>query len=403
MKIPAGLKDRIESSALSPDEIPTLSSAKVIIEKGFDEKSLIASRIGEDKARNEMTHVFFTATMRCNCACSYCFVDQPADDEPQDFRWLAPFVEKLLADNGSRALLLDFFGGEPFLKWKEAKAAMDELIGFGSAKDIAIKFRFYTNGTVIPDDALRYLAANNKNIEDLQITVDGPEKIHDQRRPLKIKDSAYRSIINNIGKLHANGAPVKIRVNIDNENIDAMPTLLDELQKHPWHRDIPIFFYCVQDLGEGCRGYEPILDQAKISEELPKLWRLAIERGFKISLKPSVKFIYCSSFNANSLVVDFSGKLYKCAILQDQAHAFGKVSSGGEIEISDKSALDNWMARSSLDIPACRDCKFMPGCASGCGGSAVNRFGTHNTNNCAGNQKLFIERLKLYVEQKYSI
>lgn len=388
---------------LSMEVIDLLVKSKILIDKDFNERKYIEEKIKESKKNNKKTHVFFTTTLACNCSCLYCFESKNIKNESTDFSWVAPFVKKFTLKNKSKSLLLDFFGGEPMLKWDKLSEIINELEKFGNEKRIETLFRFYTNGTILNSKMLAFFIEKRGNIKDFQITIDGPQKIHDKRRPLKIRGSAYNEIIKNIGLLHKNKMPVRLRINVDNVNVKAIPRLLKELKEYEWHKSIPIYFYCVQNLGESCRGYKAFFNDDQSSKELENLWRLALKQGFKINLKPNIKFIYCSSFNENSIVVDYQKKLYKCAVLQSPEHVIGVIKDDGDIDIIDKKKKNKWTERSSLKIEACQKCKLLPTCASGCGGSAYNKFGTQNINNCSGNKKLLFEKLRLYVKEKYEI
>lgn len=387
--------------SLTPEQTNTLKSLGVIIDKDLEEKDYIAEKIKESKVLADRTHIFFTTTLACNCNCAYCFEGKNVKEEKSSYDWFVEFAKKALIKNNSDELLLDFFGGEPMLKWNKLIEIMEELIRFGKKEKKRILFRFYTNGTILNNKILSFLSEQKKYIKDLQITIDGPKEIHDKRRPLKIKRSAFDEIIKNINLLYKNNVPVKIRINVDKENVSETPKLLQDLKKYIWYRCIPIYFYRVQNLGETCSGYRSFLNDPQAGVEFKKLWTLALEQGFNITTKPNIKFVYCSSFNENSYVVDYKRNLYKCAILQSQKHAIGKITERGFVKITNEKELKNWMKRDSLKIPICKDCKFMPTCASGCGGSAYNKFGTHHINNCSGNKKIFIDNLELYIKKKY--
>jgi len=383
--------------------LPQLQKARVVSEKRFDETKYIADKIKASREDNALAHIFFIATLACNCKCTYCFENKDVGGKAaeNDFKWLEDFSKKFLIASGSSKLLVDFFGGEPLLLWTKIKKAMVELVKLEKSENKNVSFRFYTNGTILNDEMLQFFSKHKKNIKDLQITLDGPKVVHDKRRPLKIGGSSFDTITKNIGLLYGKKIPVQLRVNIDNDNLASIPKLLKELKKYRWHTAIPLSFYPVQSLGESCRGYAHFFAADDLSAALTKLWKAAAREGFKINLKPYIKFIYCSSFNKNSIVIDYQKKAYKCAILHQENHAIGKVSASGGLKITDKKLLDQWIGRSSLSILGCKVCKFLPTCASGCGGSVFNKFGTWNINNCSGNKQIFKERLKLYIKNKY--
>jgi len=390
---------------ISDKLLPKLQKTKIILEKKFDEQKYIAEKIIESKEDNRVAHIFFITTLACNCKCAYCFEDKEGNSKSAtgDFEWFESFSKKFFKKSRSLNLLVDFFGGEPLLLWPKIKKVMIELVRLEKSQNKKISFRFYTNGTILNDEMLRFFKLHKRNIKDLQITLDGPKRVHDQRRPLKTGESSFDAITKNIGLLHENRIPVQLRVNIDNDNVSSIPSLLKDLKKNQWHKIIPISFYPVQSLGESCRGYSHFFAAADVSAALTKVWAIAVKEGYKINLQPFIKFIYCSAFNKNSIVIDYQKKAYKCAILHQQNHTIGEITSNGDLKITDKKKLNQWLCRDSLSISGCKKCKLLPTCASGCGGSAFNKFGTWNINNCSGNKQIFMERLKIYIEQKYPL
>ena len=55
----------------------------------------------------------------------------------------------------------------------------------------------------------------------LQITVDGPEAVHDSRRYLAGGQGSYRRIMENIEKALAIGVSIHLRVNVNRSNLDS--------------------------------------------------------------------------------------------------------------------------------------------------------------------------------------
>ena len=67
-------------------------------------------------------------------------------------------------------------------------------------------------------------------IKTAQVTIDGPEEIHNRTRFLKNGEGTYRRIINNLLQANEN-LEVVIRVNIQKENIKYVPEFVDSLKQ----------------------------------------------------------------------------------------------------------------------------------------------------------------------------
>jgi len=393
--------------SLKSGEIRSLLNLKVLHKKKFNETDYIKNKIEESKNKNLKTHILLTTTLACNCACQYCFegkVKPSSSGSINDFDKIIKFIKKTVLKNKSKQIQIDFFGGEPLLRIDVVEKVIKDISIFGTKNKIGAYYRFYTNGTIMSKRVLNILKSNKKNMKDFQITIDGPQKIHDSRRPLKGRGNAssFNLLIKSIKVLVDNRLPVKIRMNIDRENAPFLRGFLRKISKYRWSKSVSFYLYSVKEMADNCAKNQNILDDLDYSSIEIELWREMTKSGLRVPLKPRVKFIYCSAFNKNAYVIDYLGDVYKCAVLQQNPHfKIGYINNKGNLKLINERLFKKWLGRSSLNIKVCKNCKFMPTCASGCAGSAYFKYGSFDVNNCAGNKKLFTEKLKLYIENKY--
>lgn len=91
------------------------------------------------------------------------------------------YVEKALdasKSSGVRNVMIQFFGGEPFLNWKTISAVL-ERFGNGSQDQIGIEYSTVTNGSLITEEIAEVLARHHVAV---CVSVDSPNS---PNRPLK--------------------------------------------------------------------------------------------------------------------------------------------------------------------------------------------------------------------------
>lgn len=82
---------------------------------------------------------------------------------------------------------------------------------------------------------LDILRPHRDNIS-FSITIDGVKEVHDRRRITVSGKGTFDRISDNVDLLLAEGFRAGIRMNLDNENVDAVPDFLEYVTKRSWHR-----------------------------------------------------------------------------------------------------------------------------------------------------------------------
>jgi uncharacterized protein len=135
-------------------------------------------------------------TERCNMACSYCYVRRR---ERQDLPDCSPevcerFVDFALREAGDR-LKITFFGGEPLLR----PDLIRHTVSYAKAAAVAcgkeIGFHLVTNGTLLDDATGDYIAEEGMGLE---ISLDGPEEVHDSNRVFTDGAPTFRVVYGNL-------------------------------------------------------------------------------------------------------------------------------------------------------------------------------------------------------------
>jgi uncharacterized protein len=182
----------------------------------------------------------FNPTYMCNFACPYCFESTEMHTTkqvmtPAQVELCFTAMERIIEmrakgrDVSGSKKGLELFGGEPFLPI--ARPAVERILALAREKGYSVEA--ISNGYSL--DKSRDLIAEYKSVFDhFQITLDGPQEIHDRRRKLLGGGKTFARILSNIEMLMDLDIKVAVRMNIDRENIDAVPTVLQDFAAKGW-------------------------------------------------------------------------------------------------------------------------------------------------------------------------
>lgn len=369
-------------AAFSAAQLQLLVDQGMVVADDFDERAIYKLRRAQAQFDGTKTHIFLTLTRACNCKCGYCFQSAKSKKgilSPETARDVRHFAQNMVEANRSRELQIDFFGGEPLLCLKLLKSECLEYETYAAEKGLKLSYRFYTNGTLLTEDTVEWL--KQRPIKDMQITLDGPEEIHNSLRPLaKRGANSFQQTIDGLKRLRASGIPFVIRINFDRTNKLYIDQLLDVLVSNGLSGSA-VAFFPIQNMTEASCGYHTACTDAEIREILPALWKSADAKGFYFSDIPAIGSLYCTASTVSSAVIDMHGDVYKCALLQEDAKfKVGKISDDGFS--GPTGEYYNWMKRDPLSWRKCADCILLPMCGGGCGGAGQQKNGSYHEPNC---------------------
>lgn len=273
---------------------------------------------------------------------------------------LINFVERNLKQ--SKTLYITWFGGEPLMEKKLISRITERFIKICEEKNVRYFAGIVTNGYLFDDNIEQFFISNK--ISKVQITIDGTKKVHDNKRKLKDGRGTYDKIYNNLLKLR-NIPDVSIRINIDKNNLENIPELIDELGRLPYKDNISPYFAKIAPYTSACENIKNTCIATNVySLEEIKLYKLLSKNGFSIPRYPVGKAMFCGANNVNFYVIEPNGRIQKCwdAVGIDEL-SIGSIFEDN-IEITSKKA--KWIDWNPLKIKKCRECKVLPICFGGC-------------------------------------
>ncbi len=136
----------------------------------------------------------------CNLACKYCFASQGdyggVKRELMSFDVAKRAVDFLIQMSGPRQHCeIDFFGGEPLMKWNVVKQTVEYVESIQEAHNKIFKLTLTANGMLLTQDKIDYLNEHNLS---LVLSLDGRETVHNSMRPSAGGTDTYQTVAKNL-------------------------------------------------------------------------------------------------------------------------------------------------------------------------------------------------------------
>jgi len=292
-------------------------------------------------------------TTNCNARCFYCYEHgvkhENMTDETADR--LVDFIE---SHHGEKEVRITWFGGEPLVGIRQ----IDRICKALKDKSIDFKSRMISNGYLFDKETVERIK-NDWHITDIQITLDGTEKVYNEVKAyINPCENPYQRVLQNIEHLIDNGIKVNIRLNLGFHNAEDLVSLADELIERFKGRD-NLYAY-VAMLYDDCGSNPFSLSEEEIAR-LHEMWKplsakvsvLGV-RSMKITL-PQLTAVQCMADGDDCVLITPSGKIGKCEhYIKDRF--VGDIENG----ITDTAELKSYRERKVY--PHCKDCVLYPSC-----------------------------------------
>jgi uncharacterized protein len=357
-----------------------------------------------DGRETDELQLFYVPSYACNFNCSYCYqksYETPKDAEQETV--LAAFFAYIDRQFAGRKKYVTLFGGEPLLPNAVSRRIVQQLV-VGTAErglDLAV----VTNGYHLAN-YVELLAQGR--IREIQVTLDGPQSIHDGRRHLMSGGPTFDAVVAGVDAALSRNLAVNLRTVIDRDNLPAYVELSRFAIERGW-TDNPKFKTQIgrnYELHECQAGRDRLYSRIELHQEL---YRLATEHpeilrfhrpAFSVARYlndkgklPSPLFDACPG-TKTEWAFDYTGHIYSCTATVGKAEeSLGTFYPKLQL---DADKVDCWTERDVLSIPRCKTCELQLACGGGCGSVAKNQSGTVNAPDCRPVKELLSLGLGLY-------
>jgi uncharacterized protein len=377
----------------SPEVYRALLDRGYLHRSAAAEKAQLAELYARFSAYSRPTMFVICPTYACNLRCGYCFEGNLPQEQPAVLsrdQVDAAFAAISRLASGDAAIQL--FGGEPFLP------ANRDIVGYiiENAAARGLRVSAVTNGVHL-DRFIPLLTGHREHLIDFQVTVDGPAAIHDIRRPTAGGQGSFNDIVQSVDQALMNGLYIRLRVNVDRQNIEYLVELADFIKDKDWDKQknfgallSPVDDHSgrelVNRLSEDQLARKWLKLKGKhdqLSIFRPDLFRnleyIMTTLGGNISFP---RFQYCESNNLSCYTFGTDNHIYLCAeAIGDRRTAVGTYYPRFDLR---QSEIDKWNGRSILTIEKCLDCPVATFCGGGCAYAAICINGSIDRPHCNG-------------------
>ncbi|MGN6713635.1 radical SAM protein [Anaerocolumna jejuensis] len=301
-------------------------------------------------------------TMNCNFRCIYCYEKDSIQNMNMDNNVQKAIINFIRERAQTVASLnITWYGGEPLMAFDVIENLTQSILEICKENNVTYNASIITNGYLLTEEVVKKFSSFG--ITDVQITLDGPEAIHDTRRVLSNGKGTFKKIMANLKKA-VEYTNVNIRVNIDNENVESTESeLFTMFEENDLVGKVRICFGYVDSINN---AYEP--DKCLNMENYSKKHlEFLLKNGLNImELYPHPLDNYCGADSISAYVIGANGNLYKC--WSDIGIDDKKVGNilNGEQNVLHSCKVKEYLLYSPMVDSDCKDCEILPLCKGGC-------------------------------------
>lgn len=351
-----------DSSSIKNESARDFIQRNFLVECDVDESKLLSDKLEAMRVNTDIVSLTILTTMDCNLKCRYCYQEgirnttyMTEETAENTFR----FFVRLVEDNKPSKIRLHFYGGEPLLNFRIIQEIVPRAKAYSNGHSADFRVYATTNGTLLDNVMVSQLKA--LGFSYLQITVDGPQVVHDSRRPTIKDEGTFKVIMDNITNA-ADKVRINLRINIDKQNIDSVDELLNDIVARGLKDKVVIN---LELLGpafteiEHCSRYM-LNDDAEKSLIGPLYEKISHYGLSTFGIMPVEGA--CEHYAVNSLAVAPDGGIFMCqGFAGYDKYRIGNVNANPTINHEKRSEfmkLSPWKN--------CMNCPYVPICRGGC-------------------------------------
>ncbi|KAF0206651.1 MAG: hypothetical protein FD172_3910 [Methylocystaceae bacterium] len=330
------------------------------------------TQFSSSKADRDTLKITLAPTMACNLRCSYCFQQDFAPSrnmKAEVQNGVIEFVRRKAA--GSRRLVVQWFGGEPLLRYEQIVSMTEAFQKICAERDMIYEAEMLTNGTLLTPEIID--SFRRLSLRAIQIPMDGDIATYARRKgaTLKRAEDFHQFLLGHMPQLVAAVGSVKIRINVDRDNADAGKDVVRMFNTHGCcdpRIDFRLGFLNTRDGIIECIPHDCLSDAEFAAAEADFRQFLARE-GFRVYDEPFRRKFPCAAPLERNFTIDPSGRIGKCvpAIGSDES-VFSRIYPENiERTIAETSQADAPYADyDPFESEMCRKCALLPVCLGSC-------------------------------------
>lgn len=353
--------EKIDKFNLGKEELELLCAKKVFVENDDFELNRIKFETHAARANTKSLNLTIVPTYYCNFNCTYCY-----EKDRKNISWnngtkeaIIDFIEK----NKPKVLNITWYGGEPLLKIREIKSFIKQI----ELLKLKTNYSIITNGYLLNKENIAIL--KDCKINDIQVTIDGLEEMHNKKRPLLNGDETFKKIISNLQLLNTDypSVTLMVRVNTDMQSKESFPKLYHYLKTILSIKRLHIYPGIITDEDSLTINNDCLLDRLEATKF--RLW-LIEKHNINIGLYP-IDRNECMARLHNSFIFGPEGAMYKCWL--DVGKLDKSIGNIIDNQITNLKDYYNYVeGADQFSDKECIACSLLPICAGGCPYTRLN-------------------------------
>lgn len=267
---------------------------------------------------DSLLNIIIMPTEYCNFNCTYCY--EKKDKIFMKEEYYTGIINYILENyHNKESICINWFGGEPTLKYKDIIKYNNIFHQIAKEKNIKFYSSITTNGYILNKKIFKQLI--DAGVNDYQITIDGEQ--HDEFRVLKNGKPTKNIILKNLCDIRDTDFNFKIviRRNIDNDSNYEFYNEIYEKFKNDTRFELLIHkIFKTDDIKSEDIKF---IENDKILED-----HIGYARKVGLLIYNNNNFIKtCYAFKKSSIVVRPNGEILKCTVhLNERKNKVGKIN-----------------------------------------------------------------------------
>lgn len=337
--------------------------------------------------QNQSPELAIAITDDCNLKCRYCHASagEIHKQNSLDRTLLYQVLEDFISSFDAKEARISFAGGgEPTYDLNNLKFAIDTAKGFAVDKGILCSFSMGTNGNY--KQATRDYIKNT--FQDVSLSFDGPEFIHDMHRPLKNGKGSFKIVYETAKDFYESSLSFGFRATISNYSLGYVREIVDFFADN-----FPNKILALEALNPFGRGKSDELLSPPTKNEfvsfLLEAYKYAQNKPIRLANAGLGKFkilrtFFCSAVGTPNLTVCTDGSISCCT--RDNAPDVFSIGifdrKSGEF-VLDNNKIARLKHMNVFHYDECVDCFCKYHCAGDCPDLRIS-----NLHNCEANRKI---------------
>lgn len=336
-----------------------LIKARILVDNQEDDLNVYLADVLKNRYNSSDMALTILPTRGCNFGCIYCY-EQDRPNVLMNEQTEKAIVKFVCSNSNLKRLSVVWYGGEPLLNFD----SMVRLTKMFKQLNIEYSAKIVSNGYLLTKEKANLM--KDLAIRNIQITFDGSEEIHNQRRFLLGGQPTYRKIMDNLKYLLSinKEITIDIRTNIDRRNKDDYNKFYQDFKSEINDKRVTMYPGFVSDL----LSSECVSPEFNISEGGYKAqFILDIFDKYGIEIKsflPKYRRHSCVASKYFAFVIGPEGELYKCwRMVGNQKETIGNVNDGS----LDMVKFSKYLIGADYTLDSkCLQCEFITLCGGGC-------------------------------------